>query len=516
TSQSATKDGQAAGNVLNHSYTYDSLDNLTSRVDANLGTQESFSYDSLNRLSLSTLLGGAVSPPTTTEVMYGARGNISYKSDVGRYWYDAQRPNRMTNVTLESAPGAQIALSGSRALSYAFDDLKPGARNVNGVMVGNGNLEYTVSHDSANNLHTLRSESYTSFNLPAQIQYGNFITSTTSTADRTLAFVYGPEHQRIKQQVTLSGSGTSSYFAGATWYLNGEDSLGLSYEKEIRSNGTIEQKHYVSAGGQVFALFVSRGGALNGLSASSTSYMHQDHLSSVAVITDESGAVVERLAYDPWGKRRKIDGNPDKLDALVGVRTDRGYTMHEHLDEVGIIHMNGRIYDPLIGRFMSADPYVQAPTNLKTFNRYSYVWNNPLKHYDPEGFNARDTVTGSFINHPIDDAVSPADLFGDSGPSDGGGAGDSDAPPATATLQPVVITAPKEVVLATVTIAGTAATPTLGRVVIVGIGRFIMGGAIAACAASGPCLVGAVVVGGVALAVNAAADKKPDEVKPTE
>ncbi|MDP2369374.1 MAG: type IV secretion protein Rhs, partial [Rhodoferax sp.] len=46
TSQSATKDGQAAGNVLNHSYTYDSLDNLTSRVDANLGTQESFSYDS--------------------------------------------------------------------------------------------------------------------------------------------------------------------------------------------------------------------------------------------------------------------------------------------------------------------------------------------------------------------------------------------------------------------------------------------------------------------------------------
>ncbi len=51
--------------------------------------------------------------------------------------------------------------------------------------------------------------------------------------------------------------------------------------------------------------------------------------------------------------------------------------MHEHLDEVGIIHMNGRIYDPLIGRFMSADPYIQAPTNLKTFNRYSYVWNNP-------------------------------------------------------------------------------------------------------------------------------------------
>ncbi|MDP2367208.1 RHS repeat-associated core domain-containing protein, partial [Rhodoferax sp.] len=413
TSQTATKDGQAAGNVLNHSYTYDSLDNLTSRVDANLGTQESFSYDSLNRLSLSTILGGAVSPPSTTEVMYDARGNISYKSDVGRYWYDAQRPNRMTNVTLETAPGAQISLSGSRSLSYAFDDLKQSARNVNGVMVGNGNLEYTVSHDTVNNLHTVRGESYTSFNMPAQIQYGNFITTTTSTADRTLAFVYGPEHQRIKQQVTLSDSGTSSYFAGSTWYLNGSDSLGLSYEKEIRANGTIEQKHYVTAGGQVFALFVSRSGALNGLPATSTSYMHQDHLSSVAVITDETGAVVERLAYDPWGKRRKIDGTRDKLDVLVGVRLDRGYTLHEHLDEVGIIHMNGRIYDPLIGRFMSADPYVQAPTNLKTFNRYSYVWNNPLRFYDPEGFNASDVYTAPLVlpREPIAPGFSMAGFF---------------------------------------------------------------------------------------------------------
>ena len=105
----------------------------------------------------------------------------------------------------------------------------------------------------------------------------------------------------------------------------------------------IRDRHYVTAGGQVFALFVSRSGTLNGLPATSTSYMHQDHLSSVSVITDENGSVVERLAYDPWGKRRKIDGTRDKLDILVGVRLDRGYTMHEHLEEVGIIHMKGRI-----------------------------------------------------------------------------------------------------------------------------------------------------------------------------
>jgi len=42
--------------------------------------------------------------------------------------------------------------------------------------------------------------------------------------------------------------------------------------------------------------------------------------------------------------------------------------MHEHLDEVGVIHMNGRVYDQLIGRFMSADPFVQSPGNLQSYN----------------------------------------------------------------------------------------------------------------------------------------------------
>lgn len=65
------------------------------------------------------MLGGAVSPPSTTEVRYDARGNITYKSDVGRFWYDAARPNRMTAVTLETAPGAIQPLTGTRALNYA-------------------------------------------------------------------------------------------------------------------------------------------------------------------------------------------------------------------------------------------------------------------------------------------------------------------------------------------------------------------------------------------------------------
>ena len=103
-------------------------------------------------------------------------------------------------------------------------------------------------------------------------------------------------------------------------------------------------------------------------------------------MTNQAGVVVETMAYDPWGKRRFPNGTNDRLDALYGVNTDRGYTMHEHLDEMGIIHMNGRVFDPLIGRFMSADPHIQFANNLQSYNRYSYVLNNPLSYTDPSGY----------------------------------------------------------------------------------------------------------------------------------
>ena len=531
--QGATQDGQAAGNVLSHVYDYDKLGNVTLRNDATVGvnTQEAFSYDSLNRLSTATISGGAVSATRRTDVLYDARGNISYKSNVGTYWYDAARPNRMTNVTLEVPAGADaLNFTGTRALSYAYDDYRANAQLINGTTVGNGNLEYAVTHDAGPPTggvlrHNVRWESYTSFNMPNEIKFGNLLpanaclagyvliatncvkaaiplpviaatatytcpsggtvsgsncvngatttpatlsygcqaeyvlmnvascvhpelvgnasaaqasyscvqgtlagtncvvdnvstpasvsygcgagltmagqmcitTSALSTVtaalqtaqDRTLAFVYGPEHQRIKQTVTLSGTGTSAYFAGSTWYLNGEDGQGLTYEREVRTNNTIEERYYINAGGVVFAMFASRSGTLNGLSAAKVNYMHHDQLGSVAVVTGGAGTVTDRLAYDPWGKRRNINanvGNPDVGDAIVGAMTDRGYTMHEHLDEMGVIHMNGRVYDPLLGRFMSADPFIQSPDNLQSYNRYSYVLNNPLYFTDPSGY----------------------------------------------------------------------------------------------------------------------------------
>jgi RHS repeat-associated protein len=179
---------------------------------------------------------------------------------------------------------------------------------------------------------------------------------------------------------------------GVVYYLNGQNN-NLSYEKEVKDNGLIEHKHYLSAGGIVFAMQINREGNLatggtggTAKPASTLQYLHHDHLGSVAVVTDETGSVAERLAYDPWGKRRFTNGTADTADSIVGLTLDRGYTMHEHLDEMGVIHMNGRIYDPLIGRFMSADPFIQAPENLQSHNRFAYVMNNPLAYTDPSGY----------------------------------------------------------------------------------------------------------------------------------
>ena len=101
---------------------------------------------------------------------------------------------------------------------------------------------------------------------------------------------------------------------------------------------------------------------------------------------------IERLSFDAWGERRDAntqisyratDTDPFRSSAKDH---DRGYTGHEQLDDSGLIHMNGRIYDPELGRFLSPDPVVQIPEYSQNFNRYSYVLNNPLNATDPSGF----------------------------------------------------------------------------------------------------------------------------------
>jgi RHS repeat-associated protein len=100
-----------------------------------------------------------------------------------------------------------------------------------------------------------------------------------------------------------------------------------------------------------------------------TRYFHTDHLGSIAVITNETGGVMERLSYNAWGVRRHPDGTPDPAGALTS-QLSRGFTGHEHLEEVGLIHMNGRVYDPLLARFGTPDPMTENPFSTQGWNRW--------------------------------------------------------------------------------------------------------------------------------------------------
>lgn len=113
-------------------------------------------------------------------------------------------------------------------------------------------------------------------------------------------------------------------------------------------------------------------------------YLHRDYQGSIMAITNAVGAVVEKRLYNPWGEIVKIqDGAGNNLTKLTFF--DRGYTGHQHLESVGLIHMNGRLYDPKLHRFLQPDNFIQDPYNTQSFNRYGYCWNNPLKYMDQSG-----------------------------------------------------------------------------------------------------------------------------------
>ena len=115
-------------------------------------------------------------------------------------------------------------------------------------------------------------------------------------------------------------------------------------------------------------------------------YTYSDAQGSLIALTDQSGNVVEKYAYEPWGARRDPNDWTQK-DSRTKWITNRGYTGHEHLDAFGIINMNGRVYDPLTAMFLSPDPYIQAPDNWLNYNRYGYCMGNPFKYTDPSGEN---------------------------------------------------------------------------------------------------------------------------------
>ncbi|WP_233589416.1 RHS repeat domain-containing protein [Flavobacterium bomense] len=107
--------------------------------------------------------------------------------------------------------------------------------------------------------------------------------------------------------------------------------------------------------------------------------------------SSQNGLAIERRHFDAWGNLAKLQQNgvaivlPTDGTAAKLLFFDRGYTSHEHLSEVGLIHMNGRLYDPVLRSFLMPDNFIQQPENTQNYNRYAYVLNNPLMYTDPSG-----------------------------------------------------------------------------------------------------------------------------------
>ncbi|KZN34358.1 hypothetical protein N480_22405 [Pseudoalteromonas luteoviolacea S2607] len=179
----------------------------------------------------------------------------------------------------------------------------------------------------------------------------------------TSEFVYGPDNMRFMQ---VKGD-TTTYYAGK------------HYELEIE-NGEFTERAYIDG-----VALVSKTDDYQ----AQIRYMHRDRLGSARLMTDRYGNVVVERNFDPFGKPRSSNGSL-KFEARLGdkgkARTNRGFTDHEHLDELELIHMNGRVYDYNLGRFMSVDPYIQSPKNSQSINPYSYIMNNPLAGTDPTGY----------------------------------------------------------------------------------------------------------------------------------
>jgi RHS repeat-associated protein len=136
-------------------------------------------------------------------------------------------------------------------------------------------------------------------------------------------------------------------------------------------------------------------------------YLLKDRLGSVDAVASSAGAITETRGYDAFGKPRDGSWNdlsPAKI-ASTAV-TPKGFTQHEHLNQLELIHMNGRVYDYGLGRFTGVDPFIQFPLNSQSLNPYSYILNNPLSGTDPTGY--EQSCSGS-----VDDCAKQVDKGGE-------------------------------------------------------------------------------------------------------
>ncbi|MEE4244546.1 MAG: RHS repeat-associated core domain-containing protein [Kangiellaceae bacterium] len=357
--------GRSATTLQSWDYEYDDLGNLVYREVNNYEvgqiyqSYQNYTYDGIHRLtSVSTTIVEDTLLNHDVSYDYDNVGNFKFKSDYsesvdGSYLFG----NVGKSFGGNAGPNAvrQIRLAGGGTNNFNYDN--------------NGNL--TSDND--------RSITYNAFNKPLTI---------SKAGGSSLSFSYGADQMRYKQ--VNSGDGTTTIY------------IGKEYEKVISSSEE-KEKIYLDD----IAIVTETTTIADSSKKYKIAFAHRDRLGSATAFYDHRGELTETRSFDAFGKPltgRLIGKIPPVLDSDV---TDRGFTDHEHLDDVELIHMNGRAYDYNLGRFLSVDPFIQAPGNSQSMNPYSYIMNNPLAGTDPSGYSAKDPVnkrvafTGSRIKRQV-------------------------------------------------------------------------------------------------------------------
>ncbi|WDE06521.1 hypothetical protein SG34_006265 [Thalassomonas viridans] len=315
---------------------YDSYGNITSQSNgvAGMEASETFVYDGLHRLTSATV--SAMGGDATIYYAYDAVGNITKKSDYSANTADAyvyvDGSNKIQEITLQD----------NSKVTFDYDAMGNQTKR-------NGNNEVA----------------YNTFNKPVTINKNN----------AQLAFTYGADLSRYLQQRTVNGKTITTHYIDKAYEVEFEGS-------QRKSRTYIGSTAIITDGNQE--------------GDKTLRFTLRDRLGSTTTFADHNGYARVYRHFDPFGKPRNGEWSllsgfdaPPRLDANLTANEladRRGFTDHEHLDEVELIHMNGRVYDYNVGRFMSVDPVIQEPGNSQSINPYSYLMNNPMAGTDPTGY----------------------------------------------------------------------------------------------------------------------------------
>ena len=256
---------------------------------------------------------------------YAANGNILHKDDAGTLGYGKSRPYAVTS------------LAGDENLGYAYS--AAGEREHLADAVTGRSQQIT----------------YNALQRPASIEEDGY----------KAEFLYDARGERKCMTLTRDGEELQrKYYLGDRYEADTEKAI-LYLDGDAYSAPAA----CVKVGGEWKIVYICR-----------------DHLGSITHVADSVGALLQELSYDAWGRlRNPSTGTPYAPGSEPELYLGRGYTGHEHLPQFGLVNINARLYDPLLGRFLSPDPYVQFPGFTQGLNRYTYALNNPLVYVDETG-----------------------------------------------------------------------------------------------------------------------------------